>query len=344
MGTSSRDSDPISASLTILALTSIVMRLFFRSSSFLGVAGATVAFWLAIVACLIRFIDCCWDALNQRTPWSQLALPIFIGGHIAVAGLGGNLRNFTALLLATGEFTLLVAVGRNWLLGRKERSAESYPEQFMGSVLGKYLPVQLARMFAVEAVILSSALYGLARFCRLPDVSGFSYVERSTYKFLPLILILISPPEIALFHALFGNSWGLGFGLLHLWAVLWAYGLYVTMRMRPHTIESDRLCLHRGILSAAYIPISSIKEISETYRSDGAFLKIRGPWHANIALKGTPLIDLTLSAPIEVVSVFGRKAQGIYLISFSIDDSEVFQGQLRLVMPSLVEEPISSKP
>ena len=83
---------------------------------------------------------------------------------------------------------------------------------------------------------------------------GFGYNESSFFQIVPLPPILETPLERLLVDRALGMTnlaIRIGLAVLNIWAVLWIYGMGVTMKLRSHRISPGDLHLHQESLGVS---------------------------------------------------------------------------------------------
>jgi len=323
----------------------------FRPSSllwglFLALGGAALALrlrspghrllpWLtgALLALLaLRLIALARDWRHSRLPGTRLLLP----GVVLVEGLGLvatrashlalQLRLGTALVL---ELLLLALAVKAWRNARPRPG--TWPEDRIAAAFEAFVPPRAARLMALELVLVGSALRFLSGGFRDPAPPGFSHHrEAALGSFLPALPLLI-PGDFLLLHALFPHlapwlSWTLHASTVY--AVLWLFGFYASLKARPHQVCDGQVQLHQGLMKAVSFPVTRIQSV-------GALPDFDDDWarHAHLkgvqklAASGAPVLELTLSEPVQVRGFLGLSRPTTRL-AVSVDDPAAFRAAL----------------
>lgn len=263
---------------------------------------------LALLA--LRTLALAVRAAQGRLPWTRLLLP----AALLVEGLGlrfsaapGDwkaLKVGTALVLELGLLALMAH--RFW---RLPPEPGVLPEDHLARPLEAFLPPRLARVLALEAVLLASALRFLAGGWRRPDPPGFSYHRSSAFAAILPALPLLVIGDLVLLEVLLRSvaPWiRLLIHALDAYGVLWVLGLWASFRARPHQVEGGVLHLHKGLLSRAEIPLAAIRRAGPMPSFDDDWARLRFQRGAlAFQAPGAPELLLELDRPVRAVGLLG---------------------------------------
>ncbi|GAC1579766.1 MAG: hypothetical protein NVS3B7_13980 [Candidatus Elarobacter sp.] len=286
----------------------------------LGALGAQVAHELdAVVA--------------RRAPWTKLLLPV-LGLSIAVRTFhAGSLPLGAVAFLALADAALLAFAGLV-VMRALRRDPGAYTEDVIERELDRFTPGPFNRFMAAELVVIASAVRYVFGGFRRPLPDGFSYVKR--WSSLPLFVaipILTLPEMAVLDFALWHASWYWRFAndALHLYAMLWCFGLVATARTRPHRCDAQRVrlrfgCLRKLDLERSNIAAASVHAAIADSRAHRRALRRQGDAFS-MALSGAPAVELTLREPVEVRSLLGR-SRSVRRVFVAVDEPAAFAAAL----------------
>jgi|GEM_PF-1830007 len=242
------------------------------------------------------------NARNARAPWSR-ALFALIGCAASFEFVRSG-RTPLVLLIALGlvELSVIGFVLFSVFRDRSARTDVDMPEDLLERSYARFAPQAFARFFAVETTIVISSIRYLCGGFRTARPSGFSYHDQSMYTPFLLAMPLFVIPELVaidlmLWHAPLG--WRLASLVIHVYALVWAYGLVALFRNRPHQIVGDRFVFRCGPFRALVIPRATIAACSrvEHSLSKSAFKQLAGD-DPCLVLLGSPIVRIELSEPV----------------------------------------------
>lgn len=274
--------------------------------------GRPVFVWagLLLLALLaLRLIALAVEVGRRRLPWTRLLLPAVL----LVEGLGVALRpgpGWQALRLGTALALELVFLGlalRAWV--RRPRRAGAFPEDALIPAFEAFLPPGLARLTALELVMMAGALRFLLGGWRRPDPEGFGYTRMAGLGMVLPVLPLLLVGDVVLLEALTRHlSPGLRLALhaAGLYGLLWIVGLWTSLRARPHTVQDGVATFRRGILASLSVPLEQLEgvEALPAFKDDWArlaFMKGVMTFGAN----GPPFMLLKLREPAAPLGLLG---------------------------------------
>jgi hypothetical protein len=308
----------------------------------LGLAGAVLRLraphapalpWIGgalLVLLVLRLAAMAWDWRQGRLPGTRLLLPALVlvegMGLARASDLAFRLRLGTALVL---EVWLLVLAFRAMRTARS--LAGAWPEDRVAAAFEAFVPPRAARLMALELVMLGSALRFLLGGFRAPAPEGFSHHRESALRSLLPVLPLLIPGDVLLLHALLPRLAPSLRWMLHAstaYAVLWLFGLYASIKARPHQIKDGEVRLHQGLVKAVTFPAASVRSVAPLPDFDDDWTRhahLKGV--ASLVAKGTPLLELALAAPVQVRGMLGpgRPTQRLLV---SVDDPAAFRAAL----------------
>lgn len=267
---------------------------------------------LLIAAVRIGFVI----ARLRRAPksWTQAILPAVILGFAPGGSYAARFVVLEALALGIAAYAIVDSI----------RNPTPHPmaEDRIAAALARFFPTFASRWIAVEMMILYYAFYGVFNLFRIPARPGFGYTAEANIRFLPLIFVVAGPPEVLVLDAVIPVRLvvlRLCLHILEVWAFLWIYGLYVSMRLRPHVIEDGVLRVFKGILGSAAIAVEDIREIEVNAAIE------KGPVRAALSLRGTATATIHLSRPVHVTRLFGTRVTSATTVTVSADDPVRFR-------------------
>lgn len=272
-----------------------------------------------LLLCGARFVFVLIDLARGALLWQRAIFSFFI--LLAVASMfGGHWSSvLVKIAAAMAETGILAFVIYTAATHRKDdrRSLEERLIEWMQM----FFPLPLARIAVSEMMIFRAAIVGLFR-RRQRAPQGFSYVESSLYRILPLLLLFGAPPDIFITGLVLkalkvnGLIWPALLAGTYFYTVVWAYGTLVTMRARPHEITSKYLHVRKGIFGSAAIALDSIR--SATALPPSKSRKREGT--ADLSLRGTSKIEIQLSKPTQVTKWFVPDMGRFLCVTVSADD------------------------
>jgi hypothetical protein len=276
--------------------------------------------------CGLRIVILFADVLRRQRPWQRAVIPIL--AIVKVMLPNGHIPVISVTVAAT-ELAFLAFLWRA-IPTRSEASASGLsrdlPEDRLRVSLCAFVPEMAAKLMAVEWVVLSSAVRCICNRLRTRPRRGFDYASASVFSALPAIILILAPADLILLRGLLriqSHIFDLALMALDLWSVLWFYGIYVTMRERPHAIRGGCIEVHQGILKSASVPLIEI-HATEGFPA-GSFVRSarRG---AKLTVPGAPCVRLDLAAPVTVRRVWGPDVQSATLVVSAADPKALMNG------------------
>jgi hypothetical protein len=280
----------------------------------------------------LRLLAMTRDWRRGRMAGTRMLLPALVlveGLGLLLTGtshLALRLRLGTALVL---EGLLLVLAVRAW---RSSRALSSgWPEDRIALAFEAFVPPRVARLMALELVLLGSAFRFLAGGFRAPAPAGFSHHREATLRAILPALPLMIPGDFLLVHFLFQGLAPWLRWMLHgstVYAVLWLVGFYATLKARPHQLRDGQLDLHLGLMKSATFPGSHILSASPLPEFDDDWAR-----HAHmkgvqkLVAKGNTILELRLSEPVRVTGLLGP-GRPTDRLAVTVDDAAAFLSTL----------------
>ncbi len=237
------------------------------------------------LAFLVRAVAC------GKLPWTRLLLPSIV--VIEGIGLAGHamwqVRLGTAVAL---EITFVVVAIR-----ALRRKGGELPEIGIARALEALVPAAIARLAAIELVIVGLAARFVAGGWRRPTPAGFTYHRENGLRMMLPMLPLLAVGDILLLELVILPHAALWLRIvLHVLAgygLVWLIGLYASARARPHRLVDGRLELHRGVLRRAVVEVAQIASVMPlpSFADD---------WKKRAYLKGTVRLDLGAAHVLEL--------------------------------------------
>ena len=294
-------------------LVALLLRVFWPSHS-------KPALLITLAVCVLRLFIAAIDVLRKKIPWGRLLLPLIISvemGRIALGRTSRNDANLTLVLLELGFIlAAVVFVIARW----RQFRAVAHLEDVFEKIFAQFLPQRVSALMARELVLLWSGLSWAVHGFRLKPEPGFGYIEDSLIKYLPVLVPMLVVFEGTAYELLAHKHAVLRL-VLHIveaWAVLWSFGMYAIMKSRPHQLNEKRVLLRCGFGCCEFDAESlvGIKQVpEEELRRDRNV--------ARLTVKGVPALEVRLSAPVMVRSMFGG-AKSCDRIQVSADDPAGF--------------------
>src|SRR5688500_3089953 len=197
-------------------------------------------------------------------------LPILIILQVILL-VGGFVPASTALLVGgIVELLLLAVVARQLIVAvrryRHDRREGLNVEKAIEDGLAVFMPRKAARLVALEPRIWLYLYNWLLR--RRPLAPNeFSYRGRSIIGTMMVVVLVTGPVEMLLVELLVPWAWvRWTLLILGLYGAIWIAGLYASMRVRPHRLDTGGLRLYHGILAEGFVPYSDISEVQQGRR------------------------------------------------------------------------------
>ncbi len=303
------DKKPISikrlfvATALVLGLASLLVRYLLPSFTYYGYSAQLLGGTLILAISSARLGMVIFDIYKKQIPWTQIILPIVISLGVALLLFGKTTRQSLILLITVLELGLLgLGVIIAWQKSKNNHNDQSFDDLLEESLLS-FLPAQIAPWVKVEMVVIYSALQAILHGFRVTPIAGHGYAQSSHLQFIPMLLLITSVPEMLLVEVII-HAQPLWLKILviviEIWAILWTYGLYITMLNRPHQITSAVVKFYRGALSQVSIPLNNIKDVAPLPASvDARQLKRTSDAQTSwLTIPGSPLVKVILETPL----------------------------------------------
>ncbi len=253
-------------------------------------------------------------ARSGRAPWTRVFFALIGCAASLEFALSGRPPVVLMLLVGLVELSIVAYVIVSVLRDRTARDDVDMPEDILAQRFAEFAPQALARFFAVESMIVVSSLRYLGGGFRTPRPLGFHYHDQSMYTPFLLAMPLFMIPELIAIDLMLWHApiwWRLGSLAVHIYTLVWAYGLVALFRNRPHQLIGDRMVFRCGPFRRFVLPLASIASCSlvppSITKSDFAKLAGKNPC---LVLLGSPTVCVDLREPVE----------GIQRVFVSADD------------------------
>jgi len=312
-----------------LALGGVAMALRLRAPGHPALTWITTSLLMLLA---MRLVALTRDWRLGRVPGTRLLLPALILAEglglvlTQASRLAIQLRLGTVLAL---ELLLLLLAVRAWRTARSLPG--TWPEDRIAVTFEAFVPPRVARLMALELVVLGSAVRFLIGGFREAAPAGFSHHREAALRaILPAVPLMI-PGDFLLMKAI---STGFAPWLrwtLHgstVYAVLWLVGLYATLKARPHQIREGCVQLHLGLMKACSFPVGLVASVAP-------LPEFEDDWARHAYMKGVPklvakgnaVLELRLSEPIRVAGLLGP-GRPTQRLAVSADDPAAFLAAL----------------
>jgi hypothetical protein len=291
--------------LTLVAVATTVTLRVLGNEAWHSVLVVTLALLGAHVLGMVR------DVARGNLPWTRLLLPSIV--WIEAVGLSGEamwqVRLGTAVVL---ELAFVVVAIR--ALRSRPHGTES-SEARIARALGALVPPAIAKLAAIEMVIVGSAIRFLVGGWRHPAPAGFTYHRESGLRTMLPILPLLGVGDVLLLELVVlphATLWvRIVVHAVAAYGLIWLIGLYASFRARPHRLVDARLELHRGILRGLTVDVAQIASIAPlpSFADD---------WKKRAYTKGAVRLDIAGATVLEM-----RLHDGTRLL-VGVDDPAAF--------------------
>jgi hypothetical protein len=283
----------------ISKVTSIATILTLLGTAILRVADIEAwqpVFVVALALLGVRIAVMVWSVRRRELAWSRLLLPSIVlveGVGFAWSGAEGlwQLRLGTALALEVAFIAIAIRE-----LYRSAAGSEPI-EVRLARALEALVPPRVARLAALEFVIVGSAMRFLFGGWRRATPAGFTYHRESRLRLLLMMLPLMLFADVLLLELVLLPHAALWVRIVvhaaAIYGLIWLVGLYASARARPHRIADGRLVLHRALLRRLDVPVSAIASIEP-------LPDFADDWKRRAYLRGALRLDLAGPAILEL--------------------------------------------
>jgi hypothetical protein len=150
-----------------------------------------------------------------------------------------------------------------------------------------------------------------------------------------LVALLTAPVELLFFELVIPWTWLRWLLVIAaIYAVFWLLGLYASLVVLPHRLESDALRLRYGALAEGRIPYDAIDVVERARRSppggrDGfRVARAADAAEAYLAVGGRTAVTLRLRAP-RALAVLRGMAEPVTAVHLAVDEPERFVRELQ---------------
>ena len=298
------------------------------------IAGHSGAWWTGVLMLAVIGSRLGWAVLDvraQRLPWTRLLLPTLIVIELLLYLVGRASRGTIVEVLVLLELALVVATVVVLFVRRTKSTGTRYWEERVQLALTRFIPAGLARLIAGELSIVGAAIASPFRRKMPPQPNEFGYFASSPLRWIPFLLVLAMPADVLLVHVLVPSRYVLVRWLITgsgFYALVWAVGIGVTMRRRPHHIGADVVDAYYGVLRRARWSCRNIEDVVVRQPiSSKRELRAQGS-AAWLAASRMPLVEVSLREPICVCRVFGADGPPTKRLLIAVDQPEAFRRAL----------------
>ena len=272
---------------------------------------ASIRHWASVAIVIIiglRLIRTIIAVIKRKERWTQLLFPGLIATELLRFGRGSTGRSISIASVAVME--LMLVCGCVFAVLRSRGTNGLPPEQKIYGIVRLFLPTKLSSLMTQELMILAASvrLYRGPTRDKRPESKSYGYVQASPLRFLPFILIVVSIPEALSAHFILKHHPVISGALIFLtvWSVLWATGLYFTMRDRPHILSRGMLRLQMGMRRSCEVPLS---DISATRRIDPYSSGAKPQDCGDFTVKHCERVEIMLLRPALVTDLDGTSCR-----------------------------------
>lgn len=309
----------------------IVIRVVAGHALFAGHSGAWWTGLLMLAVIGSRLGSALLDVRAQRLAWTRLLLPMLVVIELLLYLVGRASRSAIVAVLVLLELALIITTVVVLFVRRGKPAGTRYWEERVQLALTRFIPAALARLVAGELSIVGAAITSPFRRKTPPRPNEFGYFAGSPLRWIPFLLLLAMPPDVLLVHVIVPPKYALVRWLITgsgLYALLWAVGIGVTMRRRPHHVGADVVDAYYGVLRRARWSCRDIEDVVVRQPiSSRRELRAQGG-AALLASSRMPLVEVTLSEPTCVHRVFGADGAPTKRLLIAVDEPDAFRQAL----------------
>ena len=310
--------------IVLLLLIGLYLKIFCSECLIQGIQAGQIILIAGTILCFIKLSIVSIKIRNKKLPWQQFILPAFLLTQLLLLTTD-KISSIQAI--ATIAFVEVILVSGVIIAVRRSiKTSENYQTSLQNS-LSLFLPPKIAQWMKVEIIILSAAFYGISRFFRIPVESGWSYWKKSAFPLIFVMLVLVSPVEFLVVDILLNIKSivvQVGSVFLYLWSLLWVYGFWVTVKLSPHQISEEEICLHKGALATTNFSLNLIKSVRIIPPKTIGEEEPKIMNGAKFTVPGTPRVELILKKPVEIRNSFLVDVYSADSILISVDEPDKF--------------------
>lgn len=312
------------ASALTFGASAVALRFFVPDRLLRGLSRARWAAGLGATAAGIKFIETFILVTRRQVPAGRILLPGLVFLELTRIRLGQTSRASLFVVLVVFELGLITfAIGQLCAVHGAYRFIEDHLEQ----VFRQFVPDRVAALASRELVLLFEGLCWLGRGFRNAPAPGFSYVQESIARYLPMIIPLVSVGDEVTLGILLRNQavWiRLAVITVDVWAILFAFGLFATFHSRPHEVASDSVQLRCGVFGTCEFSPALLLEAAHVSDAERRTYANVG----RLTVKGSPMVKISLRQPVLVCHGF-RRPRAFDTLLVSADEPERFCRALR---------------
>ena len=309
----------------VVLLFALFLRIYAAQKTWHGISGSRWSLYLTLAICFLRLAMILLDVSAGKAPWGRILFPALIILLLARVAAGTSSRLQGQIIGAALELALIAGAAAFVIFRWKRYRSVPHLEDVFEDIFFQFLPGNISRFAAREMVLLWEGLRFCFRGFRSVPAAGFGYVEQSYIKMLPLLIVIGLLTEGLAYELLAHNHplLRLVMHVIEVWAVLWCFGMYATMKSRPHTISDQRVHLRCGVFSSCEFDPYLLLDVQQ---DDSYDLPPRKEV-ARMIVKGGPKLQVHLKEPVTVRRMMSGP-QSFNRLMVSADDPAAFRQAL----------------
>ncbi len=275
------------------------------------------------------------------------ALIVCLGASYFIihASQKGFFNQVLVWLLPVLEISIVIAVLYSIIKGIVHYKKANKSKGFL-EIVGMSLEPRLGDGFVLGAILteLNVAYYSIFSFTKKAAVSNnetaYFYHKTSQIKTFVTVFSILIVLEGILFHfviQLWSDIAAWIFTILNIYALLYITGLYHSVRLLPHMIQSDKLIIRLGYQSNIKLDISNIESIKNTKKKGGIGEKIPKETYFAMLNLDSPQYEILLRVPALMRGSYGRKKY-VKTIVFRTDEPHKMIAELNAAIASFSKE------
>ncbi|MFN0141367.1 MAG: hypothetical protein ACKVQW_14930 [Pyrinomonadaceae bacterium] len=306
----------------ILILTAIFVFTSCVDCSIYGFPAVKIIYLSGMIFCLLRLIVVISYGWKSISTFYQTFVPLFVLAQLVLLFVGKITSPIVLLLVGAAELLIVIVA---FFLIKSSVSKDQNLQSTIIQILGFLLPTSIQKWVTLEVSLLSSALYGVSKLFIVPEEEGWSYWKNSAFPLIFIIVFFIGPVELIVFKYVLNIESAFAHSLLalfYVWAIIYVYGFWVSIKRLPHQINEEEVVLNRGLLETTKFQLHSVEAvkvlppelIGESEKIDGT---------AYLTVPGSPLVQFILKGPVEINRLIGAKQLSDKIV-VSVDDPQRF--------------------
>ena len=289
----------------------------------------TIILSLGIILCAAKIALVLIDARNHKISWLQILLPSFVLSQLLLMLF---LEISSLLVLSVMSILEIAFIVSAVLLTKNTIEKTGTSGSLLESTLRLLAPAGLAAWVMLEITLIYSFLYGLSKFFRVPEKSGWSYWKNSAFPLIFILLLFVGPVEIVVIHFILdiqSTFVHILFILLFIWSLVYVFGFWVSMKLSPHQLNNNKITLNRGALGKAEFSTQLVKSLRIIQPKVLGEEEPKNRRAAYLTVPGTPMVELILKDPVKINQILSDSEQLTDTIIVSVDEPQSFCQQIR---------------